>query len=152
MLMKMLIFLFVLLIPAGVLAQRYKTVELKPITKQGWRYYYDLKKVKSHLALEIPLMSLNDEEITKYVQASKAYQSAAIAVAFIPVVYIFTIPGNSGYVNPTTFWIIMGGSLATQIGLNAIGHNKLGKAIDRYNTLIFKPSSRSLGVEMVWRF
>lgn len=149
--MKPLLVLMIFLVPVGAIAQRYQTVELKPITKQGWRYYYDLKKVRSPLALEIPLTALNDEEITRNYKASKAYQDVAAFVSVVPLVYLFTASSSGGYI-PEGFWIIIGGTLATQIGLIAISHNKLGKAIDRYNTLIFKPSSSSIGLEMVWRF
>lgn len=149
--MKPWVVVFILLLPGMVMAQRYKTVELKPIAKQGWRYYYDLKRVASPIALEIPLLALDDEEVIRYYRASKTLRGAAAAVSFIPLIYIITIPA-SGYLDPTTFWIIFGGTLATQLGLEALGHIKLGKAIDRYNTLIFQPSSSSLGLQLTWRF
>lgn len=149
--MKTIITICVLMIPISVYAQRYKTIELKPITKQGWRYFYDFKKVNAPIALEIPLMALNDDEVTTYYRTSKAFRTAAGVMSVVPIIYLFTLP-NTGYVDPTMFWIILGGTLATQLGLEALGHVKLGKAIDRYNVLIFQPSSSSIGLEMVWRF
>ncbi len=59
-------------IPLIANAQRYRTVELKPITQQGWKYYYDLVKVASPASLEIPLRSVQDEEVDLYVKSSKA--------------------------------------------------------------------------------
>lgn len=150
--MARLICLFIFLIPISLFAQRYKTVELKPITKQGWKYYYDLKKVSSPVALEVPLMALNDEEIMKSMKASKSLRSFSALISIAPFIYLFTVPSSNGYTDPTVFWIILGGTIATQVGLTALSHLKLEKAIDRYNTLIFQPSSSSLGAQMIWKF
>lgn len=149
--MKRCLLVFMFLVPAVLFAQRYKTVELKPIAKQGWRYYYDLKRVASPVALEVPLMALNDDEVYRYYQASKTLRAVASAVTIVPVIYLFTIP-STGYVDPTAFWLVFGGTLAAQLGITAMSHVKLGKAVDRYNTLIFQPSSNSLGLQVNWRF
>jgi hypothetical protein len=143
--------ILMLFIPATVFAQRYKTIELKPITKRGWQYYYDLKLVSSPVALEVPLMALNDEEINRHFQAAKTLRNVSFAVSFVPLIYIFTIP-TYGYADPTTFWLIVAGTLVTQLGMDVFRHIKLGKAIDRYNSLIFQPSSSSLGVQLTWKF
>ncbi len=150
--MTRLICVFVFLMPISLFAQRYKTVELKPIAKQGWKYYYDLKRVSSPIALEVPLMALNDEEIIKDVRASKTLRSVSALIAIAPLIYLITLTNNYGYTDPTVFWIILGGTFVTQLGLTALSHLKLEKAIDRYNTLIFQPSSSSLGVQMIWKF
>jgi len=149
--MVRLIGVLMLLLPAMLFAQRYKTIELKPITKQGWQYYYDFKRVSSPVALEVPLMALNDEEINRHFRAAKTLRAISSAISLYPLIYLFTIP-SSGYVDPTTFWIILGGTIVTQIGFEAFRHIKLGKAIDRYNSLIFQPSSSSLGVQLTWKF
>jgi hypothetical protein len=143
--------IFILLLPLTLLAQRYKTLELKPISKQGWQYYYDLKRVSSPVALEVPLMALNDEEVTRYYRASKSFRIASGIVAGAPLIYLLTLPSN-GYVDPTVFLYVLGGTFVTQIGLEAIRHIKLGKAINRYNSLIFQPSSSSLGLKITWKF
>lgn len=147
--MKRSVFVLLFLIPIVLFAQRYKTVELKPIAKQGWRYYYDLKRVASPVALEIPLMALNDEEVNQYYRTSKSLRSAASLVGVVPLVFLFTIPATG---DDTTFWLVLGGTLAAQVGITAASHAKLGKAIDRYNTLIFQPSSSSLGLQATWKF
>jgi hypothetical protein len=149
--MARLICFFIFLMPITLFAQRYKTVELKPITKQGWKYYYDLKQVSSPIALEVPLMALNDEEIVRNLKASKSLRSVSGLIIIAPLIYLVTISSN-GYADPTTFWIILGGTFAAQLGLTALSHVKLGMAIDRYNTLIFQPSSSSLGLQMTWKF
>lgn len=150
--MARLVYVCVFLMPITVFAQHYKTIELKPITKQGWQYYYNMKKVSSPIALEVPLMALNDEVIMRDLKASKAFQTASRVLTIAPLIYLITLSTNNGYSDPNTFWIVLGGTVAAQYGLIAISHVKLGKAIDRYNTLIFQPSSSSLGLQMMWRF
>lgn len=132
-------------------AQKYKTVELKPITQQGWKYFYDLNKVSSPHALEVPLLSVKDPEVTRYLKASQNWQLAESFVTIIPLVYILSLPRNQ-YVDQNTFWWIMGGTIAVQIGMEAISHFKLGKAIDKYNLIILQPSGRSLGLQVTWKF
>lgn len=145
------IVVLLLLIPTSLLAQRYQTIELKPITKQGWQYFYDLKRVSSPVALEVPLMALNDEEINRHFRASKTLRFVSGAISIAPALYLFSIPSN-GFADPTTFWLIMGGTIVTQVGIEVFRHVKLGKAIERYNSLIFHPSSSSLGVQLTWKF
>jgi hypothetical protein len=147
--MKQFLFVFIFLIPTALFAQRYKTVELKPIAKQGWRYYYDLKKVAHPVALEIPLLALNDEEVNQYYRTSKSLRTAANVVGILPLIFLFTIPATG---DETAFWVVLGGTVAAQLSLVAVSHAKLGRAIDRYNTLIFQPSSSSLGIQATWKF
>ena len=140
-----------LLLPILVAAQRYRTIELKPITKQGWNYAYDLNRVTSPDALQIPLMSLQDEEVNRYYKSSRTLRTVGGVITIIPFVYIVSLPRNS-YVDSSTFWILIGGTILAQIGFEAWSHAKLGKAIDRYNILILKPSGQSLGVQLTWKF
>lgn len=133
------------------LAQQYKTIELKPITQQGWKYYYDLKKVSGPTALEVPLLAVNDQEVTRYLRSYRSWRAAESFITFIPLIYFLSLPRNQ-YVDPNTFWWIFGGTLAVQLGLEAIAHVKLGKAVDKYNMIILQPSGRSLGLEVVYRF
>lgn len=134
-----------------VQAQKYRTIELKPITQQGWKYFYDLKKVTSPVALEVPLMSLNDNEVNRYFKKSKAWRDVGAIVTIVPLVYFLTLPNNT-QINETTFWVIVGSTIAVQIGCEAISHLHLGKAIDRYNYIIMQPSGNSLGVKLTWKF
>jgi len=149
--MVRLIGVLILLLPATLFAQRYQTIELKPIAKQGWQYYYDLKRVSSPVALEVPLMALNDEEINRHFRAAKSWRYVSGLISFVPFFYLISLPSN-GYADPTIFWLVVGGTLASQIGIDVYRHIKLGKAIDRYNSLIFQPSSSSLGVQLTWKF
>jgi hypothetical protein len=148
---SLLLSLFFAVIALPAWCQQYRTVELKPITQQGWRYYYDLKKVSSPVALEMPLMAVNDDEVNRYLKGSKNWNAAASFVTLIPLIYILTLPNNS-YVDSSTFWWVIGGTAAVQLGMTAISHIKLGKSIDRYNMLILRPSGRSLGLEVTYKF
>lgn len=133
------------------IAQTYKTVELKPITQQGWKYFYDLKKVSSPIALEVPLLAVNDDEVNRHLKGARTYRTIESIVIIVPLVYVLSLPRNT-YVDPNTFWWIFGGTLAAQLGLEALSHMQMGKAIDKYNMIILRPSGRSLGLELTWRF
>ncbi len=135
----------------GAQAPQYKTVQLKPITQEGWKYFYDLRKVSGPAALEVPLLAVNDVEVTRYLRSYRSWNAAASAVTLVPLIYILSLPRNQ-YVDPNTFWWILGGSLAAQLGMTAISHIKLGKAVDKYNEIILQPSGRSLGLEVIYRF
>ena len=148
---KILVLTALILAPILMLAQRYRTVELKPITKQGWKYFYDLKKVSSPIALEVPLMSLEDPEINRFVKSSKAWRTAGVIVSFAPVIYLISLDKHT-YVDQSTFWWIFGGTILAQIGLEAIGHVQFGKGIDKYNRLVLLPSGSSLGLQATWKF
>ncbi|MCW5911399.1 MAG: hypothetical protein KIT62_10010 [Cyclobacteriaceae bacterium] len=143
--------LFMVVGSLNLFGQQYKTVELKPIAKQGWRYYYDFKRLGGPIALEVPLIAINDEETFRLYKTSKTIRAVGQALGFIPLFYIISIPEN-GFINPSTFWILVGSSLAAQLGMETLGHFKLGKAIDRYNLLIFQPSSNSLGLQIKLQF
>jgi hypothetical protein len=133
--------------------QKYKTVELKPITKQGWKYYYDLKKVSSPLALEVPLLAVNDAEVNRYLKASRNWRSAEQFITLVPLIYLLTLP-RSQYVDQETFWWIFGGTIAAQLGMEAMSHLKLGLAIDKYNLIILQPtgSLNGAGMKLTYRF
>lgn len=134
-------------------AQKYRTIELKPITKQGWKYFYDLNRVSSAQAVEFPLLAVNDAEVNRYLKASRNWRSAEAFITIVPLVYFLTLPRNQ-YVDPETFWWILGGTLAAQLGMEAISHAKLGVAIDKYNMLILQPTGglNGAGLEVVYRF
>ncbi len=148
---KTLFLLLLVVLPLVAAAQKYRTIELKPITKQGWQYYYDLKKVSSPVALEVPLLSLNDPEVNQYTKAYKGWNTASGLVTIIPLIYFISLPNNSS-LDSSTFWWVIGGTIAAQLGMSAVANVKLGKAIDKYNMIILQPSGRSLGVEVTYRF
>ena len=138
-------------IPMIVSAQKYRTIELKPIAKQGWKYFYDLKPVSSPVALEVPLISLQDDEINRYLKASRTWSTVGAVITLAPIIYFVSLPKNT-YIDQSTFWLVIGGTIAAQLGCEAIKHAKLEKAIDRYNYLILQPSGRSLGLQLTWKF
>lgn len=124
--------------------QQYRTIELKPITQQGWKYFYDLKKVSLPAALEVPLLAVNDQEVERYLKGYKGWHAAGSFILLVPFIYVVSLPQNS-YHDPTTFWWIFGGTLAAQLGMEAIAHIKLGKAIDKYNLVIMRPEGSLYG-------
>jgi hypothetical protein len=148
---KTLLLIGLVLVTAAAMSQTYKTVELKPITQQGWKYFYDLKRVTGPAALEVPLIAVNDEEVTHHLKGFRTYQTIESVVVIIPLVYVLSLPRNQ-YVDPNTFWWVLGGTLAVQLGMEALSHVQLGKAIDKYNMIILRPSGRSFGLELTWRF
>lgn len=128
----------------SAMGQQYKTIELKPITQQGWRYYYDLKKVSDPVALEVPLLAVNDQEVNRYLSGYRSWHSAGKYLLLVPTIYLLSLPRNN-YVDSNTFWWVFGGTLAAQIGLEAIAHVKLGKAVDKYNLVIMRPEGSLYG-------
>ncbi|MBL7864689.1 MAG: hypothetical protein JNK10_07435 [Cyclobacteriaceae bacterium] len=148
---KSLVFIFCLLSAGLTYGQRYKTIELKPISKQGWKYAYDLKSVSSPAALEVPLIAVNDAEVNRYFKASKTWRTVGSVVTVIPFIYIISLSNNVS-INQSTFWWVIGSTVLAQIGFEAVSHAKLGMAIDRYNYVIMQPSGNSLGLELTWKF
>jgi len=126
------------------MGQQYKTIELKPITKQGWKYFYDLKKVSGPAALEVPLLAINDQEVNRYLNGYKAWHSAGTFLIFIPAIYVLAAPHNQS-LDYTTFWWVLGGAVVAQMGLEAVAHVKLGKAVDKYNMVIIRPEGSLYG-------
>lgn len=150
---SLLLGLFLLLMAGSAFAQQYRTVELKPITQQGWKYFYDMNKVSSPEALEIPLLAVKDDEVTRYLKASRNWRTAETVVTLVPLIYLLTLPKQK-VVDPETFWWTLGGTLALQLGMEAVVHVKLGKAIDKYNMLIMQPtgSVTGVGVNFTYKF
>jgi hypothetical protein len=142
----------ILLLPAIGFCQRFKVVELKPIVNQGFSYYYDGKKVHGGAyGLQVPLLSLNDEEVNRKYQAFQIWEMVGSLTAIFPAVYLVSITQKQ-YVNQNEFWIVFGGSLAAAFGCQLISHFKIKQGIERYNTLILSPSSQVLGPSLTYRF
>lgn len=127
--------ILLILFPFSLQAQFTKTVELKPIQKQDWRYFYDSRKVKSPYALQIPLEALGDEEINRRYKNFYTLQILTTALAYAPLIYLLTTPVNS-QADLETFLIMIGITIVVDLALDAVGHHQLKKAIDRYNILI----------------
>lgn len=130
--------------------QKYKTIELKPIAKQGWNYFYDLKKVKSPYTLQFPLMAVEDQEVDKFYKSFQTIMVVSRATTVIPLIYILSQPASN--ISQETFWFIWGGSIVAAILFEVGAHSQLGRAVDRYNLVIYQPSGQSLGASLSFKF
>lgn len=135
-------------------AQFTKMVPLKPIYKQGWKYFYDGKKLNTPFALQIPLQSLNNNEINERFRKFKKLQRFRF-IAYLPsLVYLFSSihygGGHRGYstksVTTKTFVLLAAGGLAVDITVNSLSHNEMAKAIDIYNLQIAEKSTLGLSL------
>jgi len=130
-------------------AQYTKEMPLKPIYKNGWKYFYGDQRMNSVYALQIPLQSLNDNEINLRYRKFKTFQALRV-VAYIPgLVYLLTNANFSGHrptrgINSETFLLLWVGGLAADFTFNALSHHQMGKAIDIYNVKISDKSSLGL--------
>jgi hypothetical protein len=130
-------------------AQFTKEMPLKPIYKNGWKYFYGDQRMNSVYALQIPLQSLNDNEINARYKKFKTFQVLR-GVAYIPgLVYLFTNANFSGRhgtraVQSETLLLLWAAGLAGDITFNALGHYQMGKAIDIYNLKISNKSTLGL--------
>ncbi|MBX2961901.1 MAG: hypothetical protein KF687_05260 [Cyclobacteriaceae bacterium] len=133
--------------------QRFRTVELKPIHKDGWRYFYDGKRVNTPYALQIPLSSVNDEEVTKRYKQFTFLSNAGQFLAIVPLVYLIGGVTNSGNIyNPETFFWMVIAIFGIDITLDIVAHSQLKKGIDRYNILILTPSQGAPGLSLRYKF
>src|SRR6478736_2193816 len=130
-------------------AQDTKEMSLKPIYKNGWKYFYGDQRMNSVYALQIPLQSLNDSEINLRYKKFKTFQVLR-GIAYIPaLIYLFTNANYSGRrptrgVSSQTFLLFAAGGLAGDITFNALSHHQMGKAIDIYNVKISNKSTLGL--------
>jgi hypothetical protein len=121
---------------------QYKTMELKPIQKHGWNYYYDFKKVSTADALQIPLQAMNDASINKYYKTFNGLQLGSSLVFLAPLLYILYNVQNNTYDAPM-FWGLTVGAIGVSLAMEIWSHNRMKLAIERYNTLLLPhPSGR----------
>lgn len=119
-----------------------RTIELKPIQKQGWQYFYDFKRVSTPEALQIPLQGMEDDQINKHYKAFETLQFASDLVSLAPLCYFFVVLNSQPDFNQ--FWYVVGGSVAVSLGLHVWSHRRMRLAIDRYNELLLPhPSGRN---------
>jgi hypothetical protein len=148
---------------ANLQAQFTKSINLKPIHIQGepafgMKFRYGLKTVKDAYALEIPLIELENEQVSKDYKSFKNFNTAANWVSWAPVFYLAYEIGNAQggrRFSANNFLAIWTGSLLTAWGLRIGGRVKLRRAINSYNELIFTPESNSqinFGVKVGYRF
>lgn len=119
----------------GAANAQYRTMELKPIQKHGWRYYYDFRKVSTPEALQIPLIAMEDEQILKAYNAFTGLQVVSGLVMLAPVLYVLYQAGGT-YYSLDAFWSITIGSFATSMVLQVWSHNRMKLAVERYNMLL----------------
>jgi hypothetical protein len=121
---------------------QFKTLELKPIQKHGWNYYYDFRKVSTADALQIPLLAMEDERINKYFNTYSSLQLVSGLVFAIPVLYaVYNI--TSSVYDEDTFWVLTAGAIGVSLAVEIWSHNRMKLAIDRYNMLLLPhPSGR----------
>lgn len=132
-------------------AQFTKEIPLKPIYKHGWKYFYGDQRMNSVYALQIPLESLNDEEINERFRRFKRFQVFRV-FAYIPaIVYLLTnahFGGRRGYstrgIESETLLLFWVGGFAADMTFNAMSHHQMAKAIDIYNVKISNKSTLGL--------
>ena len=134
---------------------QYKVLDLKPIQKQGLRYYYDFKKVSTPLALQIPLMALEDEQIAKNFRTFENLQLASDIVFVAPAVWILLALGGAD-ISTESFWAVTLGAAATVLVLQIWSHNRMKLAIERYNMLLLPHPTGQLPIKngaltLAWR-
>ena len=127
--------LMILVMCSGAATAQYKTMQLKPIQKHGWQYHYDFRRVSTPEALQIPLLAMEDEQITKYYNTFSGLQLVSGLVMFVPVLYI-VYGATNGYYTPEAFWGITLTSFATSLVLQIWSHNRMKLAVERYNLLL----------------
>ena len=127
-------------------AQFTKSMTLKPIYKEGWKHFYDTKKVNSAYSLQIPLEAINDRAVNRYFTNFKTFQNLR-GLAYIPsLVFLFTNSGSSQQDADTFLYLVLAG-LAGDITFNILSQNQMRKAIDIYNVSIAQKGSLGLQLE-----
>lgn len=137
---------------SSTLAQYRRTIELKPISNQGLQYYYDLRKVRTPYALQLPLLSIDDEETNARYRRFERLDLAGNLVFFLPTLYLFSEYNNNSVTSARTFLWLVVGTVGLDLTLDIIAHRQLRKGIDRYNQLIVMPSSASSGLSVRYVF
>jgi hypothetical protein len=151
---NLLLVLLLVMVSTSGYAQRTKTIELKPIYKQGFTYYYDMNRVKSPYALQVPLLSLEDEEITRRFRNFDRLGLIGDLGLIIPFLAIIpaTSPNSASSINSeSVLWLFLA-AIGIDLTFDLFAHVQLKKGIDRYNQLIVVPSSAAPGLSLRYRF
>ena len=129
-------------------AQFTKSIVLKPIYKEGWRYFYDTKKVNGPYSLQIPLQGVNNEEVNHYYNSFKSLQNLR-GFSYLPaLIFLFTNSNGHQHDAKTFLYLTLGG-IAGDLTFNIISQSKMGKAIDIYNVCIAPRGSLNLQMEKI---
>lgn len=152
MMIKIILTVLFILFILDVRAQHTKTAELKPIHRQGGRYFYDFRRVDGGAyGLQIPLQSLGDDEVNIRYKKFKSLRTLEGIFSIAPLLYLFTQP-SYGLPDYETFWIVYGGSFAGILLVEIGAKAQLRKGIDRYNRLILEPSGKAAGLSITFKF
>jgi hypothetical protein len=138
-------------LPQLAISQRNKTIELKPVYNRGFTFYYDLKKLRTPYALQLPLLSLGDDEATRrYLNFERLkYVSGLVWIA--PTIMLLNIDSGS-FVSAQQFSLVLLGALAVNLTCNLLAHRQLKKGVERYNIIIVGPSSQIAGLRVSYKF
>jgi len=150
-----LILLVTVWLTTGLYAQTSKSIQLKPIYKQGWKYYYDGRKIRTPDALQIPLEAIDDKEINRRYKNYKRLQKFGV-LAYLPsLLYLIAnshdiVGGHyrhstSGEAQRTYLFLVAGGVVGN-LTFNALSHHQMAKAIDIYNLNISNKSTLGLSI------
>jgi len=133
-----------------------KQVQLKPIHYEGGRYYYDgVRLMGGSFGVQVPLMAVEDDEVNRRFKRYRTIHTISNLVNLVPLAYLYYLSNNqsgSRSVTQQEFWFLFGGTLVAGIAGESIARHQLNLGIDRYNMLILRPSSRSLGLSLEYRF
>lgn len=99
-------------------------------------YFYGRKRLSSPYSLEVPFYEINDPIVNHHFQVFKTLTWAGRLTGFVPLGYLLFQGRNA---NRTTYWTIVGGSVAATLTLAIIGNSHVNKAVTRYNGLLRQP-------------
>jgi hypothetical protein len=125
---------------------------LKPISNRGFQYYYDLLRLRTPYALQMPLLSIEDSEVTRRYQNFERLDRVGDFLGIVPVVFLFSEWNDGGSNAARTFLWLLLGSIGGDLILDVFANHQLRKGIDRYNQLIVTPASGSAGLAVRYIF
>lgn len=112
----------------------------------GMKYIYERQTIENPLALQIPLLQLQDPEVSsrflKFKSQRKAMQWVNIASAGVSLYTIF----NRDKVSNNFYWTSLGSALVITTYLNFRSTVHLSKSIARYNQLQLQQSRIGLSI------
>jgi hypothetical protein len=112
----------------------------------GMKYIYERQTIENPLALQIPLLQMQDPEVSsrflKFKSQRKAMQWVNIASAGVSLYTIF----NRDKVSNNFYWTSLGSALVITTYLNFRSTVHLSKSIARYNQLQLQQSRIGLSI------
>ncbi len=150
--MKNIVIFAFLVIGTSAFGQFRKTIELKPISNRGYQYYYDLLRLRTPYALQMPLLSIEDMEVKKRYRNFERLDMVGNFLFIVPTIFLFSDLNTGGSNAARTFLWLVAGAVGADIVLDVFAHAQLRKGIDRYNQLIVTPASSSAGLSIRYVF